>query len=466
MEKYYREAHDHKSTVTALGFQPLKELHLDERFDTYKGDALPLKELWSLGLIGLFLLLIACINFINLATAQSVTRAKEIGVRKVLGGDRGSLVKQFLGEAALITSMAIILGYIMALFALPYVDQLTQKTLSLNIIDYPFILLFLVSIGLAITFLAGFYPAFVLSGFHPVEAFRNIKTQTVLGLSVRRSLVVAQFVIAQLLIIGTLVVVRQMNYFRDRPMGFEKKAIVNIDMPSDRADKQKYDYLRQEMLRIPGVIDASYAMDPPSSDEKIYNSIYYENNPRKISPDFEVQFADTSYLNTFGIKLMAGRLPYPSDTIRELLVNEAAVKALGLSVNQVIGKKLSYNSHKKFPVVGVMHDFNSRSLRDPILPLVLSTDKNAYTNLAVRIEPEKLLSTMPQVQEVFKRVIPTYVYDPVYFDDSIWQYYKKEAITSQLFKIAAVLNYHVILFRIIWAGFFCGCSENKGGWYP
>jgi putative ABC transport system permease protein len=439
VKKYYQESNRDR-THTTLAFQPLSDMHLDERFDTYPGDVLPLKELWSLGVVGLFLLLIACINFINLATAQSVNRAKEIGVRKVLGGNRRSLINQLLSEAALITSLAILLGYILALFVQPYVEQLIQKPLSLNLIDNPLILLFLIVAGLLVTFLAGFYPAFVLSGFQPAEAFRNVKTQSIFGISVRRSLVVTQFVIAQLLIIGTLVVFKQMDYFRNRPMGFEKKAIAIIDLPGDRADKQKYDYLKHEMLQIPGVIAASYCMDPPSSDEKIYSPIYYNNNPKKLGTDYEIQFADTSYLNTFSIRLVTGRLPNPSDTIRELLVNETAVKNLGLqSPEQIIGKKMSYNSHKQFPVVGVIHDFTSRSLRDPILPLVLSTNKNMYTDIALRIDPEKLVNAMGQVQRVFKRVIPTYVYDPVYFDDSIWQYYKKEAITSQLFKISAVL---------------------------
>jgi len=439
VKKYYKES-NHDKAHTTLAFQPLRDMHLDERFDTYPGDALPLKELWSLGVVGLFLLLIACINFINLATAQSINRAKEIAVRKVLGSNRRTLIKQLLSEAALITSLAIFWGYILALFILPYVEQLIQKPLSLNLIANPFIVLFLVVTGLAVTFLAGLYPAFVLSGFQPVEAFRNVKTQSIFGISVRRSLVVTQFAIAQLLIIGTLVVLKQMNYFRNRPMGFEKKAIAIIDLPEDRADRQKYDYLKHEMLQIPGVIAASFCMDPPSSDEKIYSSIYYNNSPKKLGTDYEIQFADTSYLNTFGIRLVAGRLPNPSDTIRELLVNETAVKNLGLQApGQIIGKKLSYNSHKQFPVVGVIHDFSSRSLRDPIMPLVLSTNKNMYTDIALKIDPDKLVNAMGQVQRVFKHVIPSYVYDPVFFDDSIWQYYKKEAITSQLFKISGAL---------------------------
>jgi putative ABC transport system permease protein len=251
-------------------------------------------------------------------------------------------------------------------------------------------------------------------------------------------LVVTQFVIAQLLVIGTLVVVRQMNYFRNRPMGFDKRAIAIIDLPGDRADRFKYDYLKQEMLQVPGVIDASFCMDPPSSDEKIFNPIYFDHNPRKLESDPEIQFADTSYLNTFGIELVAGRLPYPADTVREILVNQAAVRKLGfVSPSQILGKTLSYNARRQYPIVGVIHDFSSRSLRDSVLPLVLSTNKNMYTDLAVKINPDNLVAAMDQMQSVFKRVIPSYLYNPVFFDDTIWQYYQKENTTARLFRIFA-----------------------------
>lgn len=441
VEKYYQEDHDHSPTVTRLAFQPLRSMHLDDRFETYSADTLPSRELWSLGWIGVFLLLIACINYINLATAQAVNRAKEVGVRKVLGGDRRRLIRQFLGETALATFLALVSGYLLAIVALPYLSQLIGKPLSLSLVGHPSLLLFLPALGIAITLLAGFYPAVVLSGFRPVEAFRNKSNPKVLGgIPLRRGLVVAQFVIAQLLVIGTLVVIRQMSFFRNRPMGFDKRAIAIIDLPSDSADRVKYDYLKAEMLKIPGVSAASYCMDPPSSDEKIFNDMYFNNSTGKADIHMEVQFGDTAYLRTFGISLAAGRLPVPSDTVREFLVNTTAVRMLGVrSPEDIIGKTLSFNSRVRYPIVGVVRDFNSRSLRDPVLPWAFSTDAGAVTDLAIRIEPDRLVEDMTAVRKVFTRVIPSYLYDPVFFDEMIWQYYQKEAITSQLFKIFAAL---------------------------
>ncbi|HLX92961.1 MAG TPA: ABC transporter permease [Puia sp.] len=441
VEKYYKETQDHTATTTSLMFQPLKAMHLDERYNTYKEDALPVKELWALGIIGLFVLLIACINFINLSTAQSVSQSREVGVRKILGGNRRSLIRQFLFETALVTLAAIILGYFIAELALPSLIKLTGKLLSLDLVDNSSLPLFLLVTWVATTLLSGVYPGFILSRFDPLTAINNqVRLKTGPGISVRRSLVVTQFVIAQFLVIGTLVVVGQMDFFRDRPMGFEKKAIAIIDLPSDSADQQKYNYLKQQMLQVPGVIDASFCMDPPSSDEKIFDHVYYDRNPQKLEPDPEVQFADTSYLNTFGIQLIAGRLPLPADTIREILVNETAARKMGVQApDQILGKSLSYNSRNQYPIVGVFRDFNSRSLREPVLPLVLSTNKSQYTDLAIRIKPEKLVSAMPQVEKVFKRIIPSYLYNPVFFDESIWRYYQKEAVTAQIFRIFAII---------------------------
>ena len=439
--KYYQEDRDHTSTVTRLAFQPLKTMHLDDRFETYSPDTLSSRELWSLGWIGLFILMIACINFVNLATAQAARRAKEVGVRKVLGGDRRRLIRQFLRETALSSFLALVLGYGLAVIALPFLSDLIGKPLSLSPAVHPSLLFFLPSLGIIITLLAGFYPALVLSGFRPMEAFRNRRNPKVVGsIPLRRALVVVQFVIAQLLVIGTLVVVRQMSFFRNRPMGFDKKAIAVIDLPQDRANRTKFGFLKAEMMKIPGVEAASYCMDPPSSDEKILGDIYYNNSTRKTDAQVELQFGDTAYLRTFGISLAAGRLPAASDTVREFLVNETAVRLFGAqSAGEVIGKTLSYNSRIRYPIVGVVHDFNSRSLRDPVLPWAFSTDAGSVTDLALRIEPGSLVDAMKEVRKVFTRVIPTYVYDPVFFDEMIWQYYYKEAITAQLFKIFAAL---------------------------
>ncbi|KAA2240547.1 FtsX-like permease family protein [Chitinophaga agrisoli] len=442
VKTHYRQDEDKSTLVSSLTFQPLRELHLDTRFGTLRGDSLSPRELWALALIGIFLLLVACINFINLATAQSVTRSKEIGVRKVLGSDRGQLVQHFLYETALITLIALITGCILAAIALPSLSSLMNKQLTMDLLHIPSIPVFLVGTFIVVTLLAGFYPAMVLSGFNPVAAIKSkISAKTVGGISLRRGLVVCQFVIAQLLVIGTLVVVKQMNFFRSQSMGFQKDAIVLLDLPSDSTLKLKYTYLRTRMAAVPGVMAASLCGSEPSTRGGQYWDLYFNNSPERQPFSVKIMRGDTGYLNTFRMKLAAGRLPYASDTTRELLVNETLVKKLGLkSNNEIIGKMIAFDrSGKQSPVTGVLRDFNDNSLAEPIAPIVMGTDGAEYSTLALRLDPGHVNATLAKVQQVFTEVYPTYIYDCAFFDSRISHFYAAEAMTAQLFKIFAFL---------------------------
>jgi len=444
VSKYYPAELVNGATRVSLAFQPLKDIHLDERFGTWKGDALTHNELWALGIIGSFLLLVACINFINLATAQSVSRAKEIGVRKVLGSSRAALLRHFLQETALITLIAVVLGALLARIALPYLCEMMKKKLTLDLLQDPSILLFLVITGVVVTLLAGLYPGMILSGFNPAEAIKSkISAKVVGGISLRRGLVVVQFVIAQLLVIGTLVVVRQIEFFRSQPMGFEKKAVAMLELPSDSLDRLKYNYLKNEILNVPGVKAASLCMDAPASWGADYSDIYFDNDP--VKKDFGVarQFADTGYLRTFQIGLTEGRIPYPGDSVKELMINETLVKDLGLrSSRDALGKTIAFYSGNapRYTIVGVIHDYNSKSLRDAIVPLVLLPDKGVYSFVAFRMDADRMSGTLSQIHRIFTHTYPYYFYDLNFLDDRIESFYHTELIISQVFKVFAFLS--------------------------
>lgn len=438
VKKYFPPKIKDHSKVS-LAFQPLTDMHLNEDFYTYKGDALTHKELWSLGLIGFFLLLVACVNFINLATAQSVNRAKEIGVRKVLGSSRSQLLKQFLNETAVITTIAVLLGLLFSILALPFISNLMNKQFSLDFLQNPVIVLFVVLLGIIVNFLAGLYPGLVLSGFRPIEAIKSkINTSNIGGISIRRGLVVFQFVIAQFLIIGTIVVLQQMQFFRNQPMGYDKNTTAFIELPSDSLDRLKYPYLKEQLLKVPGVEAASFMMDAPASSMSNNTPFYFNNETVKRDFPVNLQFADTAYLNTFHIQLMAGRIPYQTDTINELLVNETLVKKLGFINNKdILNKTISLDGNIKFPVVGVMHDFNSRSLKEPVTPYVLATNIYTYNYIGLRINQASMQSTLPQMQKTFTHIYPTYLYTLDFLDERIAHFYTSEAMASTLFKIAA-----------------------------
>ncbi len=460
-KKYVTDA---KETRTEMNFQPIQSMHLDKNFETYGENGLSKKELWSLGLIGVFLLLVACINFINLTTAQSVNRAKEIGVRKVLGGNRKQLMYQFLQETALITFIAVLLGCILTWIFLPLLNSLMNKELSLNFAIYPEILLYLLITAVIVTLLAGVYPALVLSGFKPMMAFRSKTAATASkGISLRRGLVVFQFVIAQLLIIGTFVVVKQMNYFRNQPMGFDKEGIVLINLPSDSTLKTRYPALKSQMLQVPGVTNASLCMDAPTSEWPYTSGFRFDNDPQEKGYDIGCQLADTGYFSTFGVSLIAGRSFFHSDTLREAVVNELFVKKLGYNSPQdVIGKTVALsNWSRSIPIVGVIKDYNNKPFRDALTPLMITTEYNTYEWIAVRMKTGGMNVTMDAVSKLFTSFYPTYLYDPVFLDERVERFYHNEALTAQLFKIFSFLAILISCFGLYGLVSFMAVQKTK-----
>lgn len=441
VQRHYILDPNGSTTKPSLNIQPLSSIHLDERYSTFKGDALTKKELWALALIGIFLLIVACINFINLATSQSLSRAKEVGVRKVLGSTRVQLLKQFLNETAVLTIISIALGYFVSALTLPLVRDLLQKPLSLNVINQPVIIFFLVFMSILVTILAGLYPGFVLSRFNPSEAIKSkVSTSMIGGVSVRRGLVVLQFVIAQFLIIGTLVVIRQMDFFKSRPLGFDKNAVALLELPSNEADQLKLDYLKAQVLNIPGISSASFCMDAPASFGSNSQYFYYSDDPKRKDFPVNLQYADTGFANTFKIGIVAGRMPYASDTIREVVVNETLVRKLGLSsADEIIGKSIAFDIERNLPVVGVLKDYNHKPLKHGIEPVVITTHKPAYNFIAMRFEPSRMQPALAKLHRLFTGIYPTYIYDLNFLDERIVRFYASEAKTSRLFRIAAII---------------------------
>ena len=220
--------------------QPLSKIHYDTKTGDFSNRTISPALLRALWMIGAFILLIACVNFINLSTAQAVNRSKEVGIRKVLGSNKVNLKFQFITETFLIVLMSVLLAVIIAIFGVPFIGKVLAKPISFHTADYPAIALFLVALTIVVTALAGFYPSIVLSRFNPITALKNkVAGRATKGISLRRGLVVFQFVIAQALIIGTLIIVKQMNYFTNQPLGFDKTAIVNIPFPGDSVGTSK-----------------------------------------------------------------------------------------------------------------------------------------------------------------------------------------------------------------------------------
>ncbi|MBX3255496.1 MAG: ABC transporter permease [Chitinophagaceae bacterium] len=423
--------------------QPLSAVHYDTQTGNYSNKTISHELLNVLWLIAAFILLIACVNFINLSTAQAVNRAKEVGVRKVLGSNRSQLQTKFIIETFLIVTGAVMLATVLTMLVLPYVNRLLELSLSFNILNNPAIVLFLITVTIVVTALAGFYPSVVLSRFNPVNALqRKLTVNTVGGFSLRRGLVVFQFVIAQVLIIGTLVVVKQTDYFMNQPLGFDKDAIVNVPFRPDSTGSDLTDFLRQQLLLVNGVEAVSFSSHTPVEDNNdMWTAFKFDHATKEAGFQAITKFADNEHVSTYKLQLVAGRNLQPSGPTKEFLVNESFVKGLGLkSPEDILNKEISiWNGLIKCPVVGVLKDFNDRSFRQELAPLLVATNNTMYRQAAIKLATADISSAMQSVKKIWERAFPDYVYEYRFLDDKIESFYKQENQLSQLYKVFAAI---------------------------
>ena len=422
--------------------QPLSEIHYDDRFGNYRNHTFGKSLITALELIGLFLLLIACVNFINLATAQAVNRSKEVGVRKVLGSNRQQLATQFLSETAIITFVAVAVAIGLAFLTLPLLNQLLEIEMTMSLIQNPMVIIFLVAVLVVVTFLSGLYPAIILSGFNPITALKTkITSKMVGGISLRRALVVLQFAIAHVLIIGTLIVVSQMNFFRNATLGFDKAAIINVGIPGDSVSRTKIDYLRNRLLQNPDIKNVSFSFSSPAAEGNWHTDFKFDHAIKNTNFSANLKWADVDYFKTYNLQFVAGRPYYPSDTVRELVVNETLLRKLGITdPKQAIGKQVDFwDGQMVVPIVGVIRDFNSYSLREPMAPVILSTWKDVYQMLNLKIKPGREKEVISFVEKLWNETYPDFLFEYSFLDQTIADFYKQENQISQLYKIFALI---------------------------
>ncbi len=433
-KKYYNE---HDAKIYRFKLQHLSDIH----FNPDLGGYVAKKNLWSLSLIGLFLIITACVNFINLATAQALGRSKEIGVRKVLGSGRKQLFWQFMAETALITMLALVSAFALAQVAVPYVNQLFGIQLRINIFQDVYLLTFLPILLLVVILLSGSYPGLILAGFQPVLALKGKLSQKhVGGFSLRRALVVTQFAISQLLIIGTIVIANQMRYSSQADMGFRKDAIVMFPVP--KKEKSTISTLNSEISRIAGVEKVTFCSHAPVSPDFVNVIVRFDSRTEYEDFDVSVKVGNDQYVSTFDLQVIAGRNLHPSDSVREFLLNETAVKKLGVrSTNDVIGKRMWIGLNDwEGVIVGVVKDFHNKSFHQTIDPLCITTSNDWYFNCAVKINPANLSPTVEAIEMIWKRTFPDHVYEYDFLDEQIARFYELDNMILRLIQAFAGIS--------------------------
>jgi len=428
-----------------LHLQPLSDVHFDTRYGgLIEGQLVKRSTLTTLALIGIFILLMAAINFINLSTAQALGKGKEIGVRKVLGGSRNGLIAQSFTETFLLVLLSMVVAVGIAYIALPYVHHFS------NMPDRPALLqgntvLFLGIALVAMTLLSGGYPALILSGFTPIAALRNkINTAQLGGVPVRKGLVVAQFAIAQLLMIGTLVAVKQMAFIRNADLGFDKEALYVVQVPSDDSANQRMAIFKQQLLRLPSVQSVSLASDVPSSGNKWQSNFYFDGTESGDDIPFPtaMKFADADYFDNYALTFVAGNAYSESDTAKAAVVNETMVRKLGLpSPEDAIGKRIRIGFMDNWMTVsGVVKDFIPNSLREEISPLIFTTLKSDYYVAGIKLEKGAGKNTLDEIRQRFEQLYPEQYFQADFLDESIAQFYEQEEKMALVYQLFAVLS--------------------------
>ncbi len=430
--------------------QPLHQVHTDARFGNFSNRTVSRETIWALAVIGLFIIFTAGINFVNLTTAQSVMRSKEVGIRKVMGSSRMRLVLQFLGETFLITLLAGMLALGAAELVMLYGKDFLQIGAEKGLITDPFILFALLGIILLVTLLAGSYPALVMSGFNPVAALKSkINAGSQKGMRLRWGLVTLQFVIAQIFIIGTLVIIRQMEYFRHADLGFDQEAIIFMRLPENQP--QTLQTIKNQWETDASIQSISFSYSVPSGTGKNGN---WQDIRRKGAPEgeegivFEHQSIDENYLGLYQIPLLAGRNFLPTDTMQSIILNCTLCERAGFAQpSDALGETMMVFD-KAFTVVGVSEDFHTSSLKDEIGYLAFTMLPGRYRTASIKLNitpgaPEsagQLQEAIRQIEKVWAATYPDYVFEYQFLDESIAAYYREETRLTQLFKILASIT--------------------------
>ena len=415
-----------------------RDMHHSE---TYYGP-MPMKWIWIMSAIGIFLIITACFNFINMATAQALRRAKEVGIRKAVGGTKSQVFAQFMLETAIITFLAMTIGLIIASLTLPNIAGWLEQPggWPKHIVWSDTLLwIFLSSLFLSVVLLAGSYPGTILAGFRPVLALKgNVTARHIGGISLRRGLIVFQFVLIQLLVICTLVVNNQVSFMLSSSVGYDTKGIASIEIPTP--DKINQETFRQQLLSIPGVSDASFCLFLPTTSSNNTSNLRFDTRQKDELWQMNTKNADNHYAETFGLTLVAGENIPKSDTIRGYLINEKVVEKLGLkNPKDVIGKNLKIWGVTA-PIYGVLKNWNNGSFHNEIDPVAVFTYNDNHYRCAIKLSSANLHQTMKEVEKLWNEYFPDYLYEQTFMDEQISKAYELENIMLKLIRVFSIIS--------------------------
>jgi putative ABC transport system permease protein len=431
------------SQGTALSLQKLTDIHLTSHTDYEAEENGDIKRVYIFSAIALFILLIACINYMNLSTARSILRAREIGIRKTIGAQRKEIMAQFLSESVLVSWIAMVLAFGLTWLLLPWLNKISAQQLSIDILLKWQIIIPILLVPFIVGILSGLYPAIFMSSFQPVKVLKGFLKTGGGNISFRKILVTLQFAISIILIICTAIVFSQMRYMQHKSLGFDKEHIVTLPYVTELNDK--YDAFRTELLSNSNIKNTGRSSRIPTGRllDAMGAKIISGDSLAPVAADIKFVSADKDFISTYGVKVLAGRgfsRDFSTDT-SAFLINEAAAKVLGFKSNEgAIGKDFGYGN-RKGKLIGVFNDFHFESMHQKIVPLVLLVPRNAnnYGRISIKIGGADIPAALSHIEKTWKKFLPDAPYQFTFLDENFERLYKTEERQKTLFTIFACL---------------------------
>lgn len=430
------------SKGTRLQLWPITDIHLHSNLDSEIEPNGNIDYVYTYLAVALFILLIACINFMNLSTARSSLRSMEVGLRKVMGADRSGLVKQFMGESFIMALIALFFAVVLVYIFLPVFADFTDKKLSLNLIQHPEYLIGLIGLAIFVGLISGSYPALFLSGFSPSRVLKGVFKAGAGHKQFRSVLVTGQFAISVMLIVAVLVVINQLDFMQSKDLGFKKEDLVVL--PASQSITQNYLIVKDRLENHPGIQEISISSRVPSG--RLLDSQGASAEVNGELSQVKVRIADIhvahNFVQTYGIPIVAGRnfdFLQATDSTEGFVLNEAAVRAIGwASPEEAVGKQFNYGGRNGY-VTGVMKDFHFESLHQPIVPIVFMISVDRSNLVSIKIDADKKEETMAYLREEWQQLRPDYPFDPLFVDEGFNRQYEAENIVKTIFTFFAGL---------------------------
>ncbi len=443
--------------------QSLKSIHLDSHLEVEMEVNGERKYIYIFSGIAVFILLIACVNFMNLATAQSIKRAKEVGVRKVAGARRTQLVSQFLSESILITYVALLAAMLLVQFLLPWFSELTHKTFHISSLAAPAWLGALLLFGLVVGLLAGSYPAFFLSGYQAATIIKGVGPASGKGIALRKGLVIFQFSISTLLIIATVITWQQLSFMQNQQLGFQKEQVVIIPLQGKtRGEGQQV--VKNNLLKQAGILQASASSSVPGRTLS-NTAIRPEGTPENKMQTMQTLLVDEHFLTLYHLQLAAGRNFSPAfrtDDSAAFILNETAVQELGWGTpEQAIGKKFEWGLGKKGTIIGVVQDFHHNSLQQKIPAMVLHILPDRYRYLSLKVKTAQMQPVLAAIEKIWKTHFTEYPFEYVFLDEDFAQQYSAEERLGKIVSIFSMLTIFVACLGLLGLASFTTEQRTK-----